>query len=94
MATPQPHILSSKPQTLSVLSAKSTLSDALSAYPGSEVSEMFGLTAPKNHALTLDGKDEEKGSVRLLNASFKAILDFAKTYQTQNVQCGNTAVLG
>lgn len=66
MATSQPHSLSSKSQVLPVLSSESTLSDALSAYPGSEFSETFWLIVPENHVLTLDGKDEEKVSVRPL----------------------------
>lgn len=55
--------------------------DALSGYPGSEFSETFGLTAPENPALILDGRDGEEVSVRLVNASFKAILNFAKKYK-------------
>lgn len=58
---------------LPVLSFESILSDALSVYPGSEFSETSGLIVPKNCVLTLDGKDEEKVSVRLMHASFKAI---------------------
>jgi len=55
---------------------------------------MFGLTAPENPILILDGRDEEEVSVRLLNASFKAILYSEIKNQTKNVLCGNTAVLG